>query len=98
MLVENELDELSEKVEVILTEGLTKDLINWYSIIKGTNNFGEHRLQNWFIFQAIIKYFQASSKTAISAKFMAWKYKGLVDKSIKPPAASNNSLRPTLNF
>ena len=29
---------------------------------------------------------------------MAWKYKGLVDKSIKPPAASNNSLLPTLNF
>ena len=28
---------------------------------------------------------------------LAWKFKGLSDKSIKPPAAFNNSLAPGLN-
>ena len=33
VLVENELNELSEKFKVISTKGLTKDLINEFSIL-----------------------------------------------------------------
>ena len=29
---------------------------------------------------------------------LLWKYKGLSDKSIKPPATSNNSIAPSLNY
>ena len=29
---------------------------------------------------------------------LAWKSKGLSDESIKPPATSNNSLAPSLNY
>ena len=39
VLVENELDELSEKVELISTKRLTKDLTNGYSILKSDNFF-----------------------------------------------------------
>ena len=34
----NELNELSEKVKVILTNGLTKDLINGYKILNKIQN------------------------------------------------------------
>ena len=46
VLVENKLDELSEKVEVISTKRLTKDLINGYSILKEAKYF----LQVYFKF------------------------------------------------
>ena len=36
VLVENELSELSDKVKAISKKGLTKDLINKYSILNGT--------------------------------------------------------------
>ena len=36
VLVENELNNLSEKVTLILTKGLTKGLINGYSILTCT--------------------------------------------------------------
>ena len=38
-LTENELNELSKKVEAISTKGLTKDLINKYSILNGAKYF-----------------------------------------------------------
>ena len=37
VLVENELDEISKKVKLIPTKGLTKDLINGYRILKAQN-------------------------------------------------------------
>ena len=39
VLIENELNELSEKVKAISTKGLTKDLIINYSILNGTKYF-----------------------------------------------------------
>ena len=39
VLVVNELDDLLEKGEQISIKGLTKDLINWYSIPTGANIF-----------------------------------------------------------
>ena len=46
-IVENELNELSEKVKAISTKGLTKDLINKFSILNGVK----------YISSAIFKYY-----------------------------------------
>ena len=47
VIVENELNELSKKVEAISTKGLTKDLINGYKILSGARYFSG-TLQNDF--------------------------------------------------
>ena len=52
VLVQNELNELSEKVKAISTKGLTKDLINKYSIVNGAKYFSRI-LQNYFIFISV---------------------------------------------
>ena len=39
VLVENELNELWKKADVISTKGLTKNLINGFEILYGTKNF-----------------------------------------------------------
>ena len=46
MLVENKLNELSEKVKLISTKGLTKYLINKYSILDSAKYFSSGILQN----------------------------------------------------
>ena len=37
-------------------------------------------------------------KTGNNDRILAWKSNGFSDESIKPPAASNNSLAPMLNY
>ena len=44
VLVENKLTELSKKVEVLSTKGLTADLIDKYSILNGAKYFSSSRL------------------------------------------------------
>ena len=50
LLVENELNELSKKVEAISTKGLTKDLINEFNILNGTKYFSSGIFQNYLVF------------------------------------------------
>ena len=50
----------------------------------------------FFMFQPLLKYFQASRKI-VNAKVMARKFKGLSDGSIEPPE-SDNSLSPTVDY
>ena len=50
VLLENELNKLSEKVIAISTKGLTKDLINTYSILNGAKCFCSRILQICFVF------------------------------------------------
>ena len=50
VLVENELNELSEKVKAISTKGLTKDLINKFSILNGAKYFPSGIFQNYLAF------------------------------------------------
>ena len=57
-IVENELNELSEKVKAISTKGLTKDLINKFSILNGVK----------YISSAIFKYYLVF----IPAKKLDW--------------------------
>ena len=49
-LVENELNELSEKVKAISTKELTKDLINKFSFLNGTKYFSSGIFQNYLVF------------------------------------------------
>ena len=48
--VENELNELSEKVIAISTKGLTTDLINKFCILNGAKDFFSEIFQNYTVF------------------------------------------------
>ena len=47
------------------------------------------------MFQSAYRYFK---KIANTDHISVWESKGLSDESIKPPATSNNSLAPSLNY
>ena len=47
--VKNKLDNISKKVKIILKKGLTKNLINKYSILKGAKNFSSDGLQMYLV-------------------------------------------------
>ena len=46
----NELNELPKKVKAISTKGLTKDLINKFSILNGAKYFSSGIFQNYLVF------------------------------------------------
>ena len=46
----NELNELSKKVKAISTKGLTKDLIDKFSILNGAKYFSSGIFQNYLVF------------------------------------------------
>ena len=50
VLVENELNELSKKVEAISKKGLMKDLMNGNNILNKARCFSSGTLQNYFIY------------------------------------------------
>ena len=58
ILFRNELDELLGKVDLVSTKGLTKDLINKYSILNGAKYFSWGVLQNYLVFVSANKYFK----------------------------------------
>ena len=90
LLVQNELEELLDKVELKLTKGLTKYLINWYSILEETKYFslGLSVLQNYLVFISANKY----SEYFIGTKEMhSWKSKGTLEEWTKNSSWSNNS-------
>ena len=50
VLVENELNDLSNKIKATRTKGLTKDLINKFSILNGAKYFSSEIFQNYLVF------------------------------------------------
>ena len=80
LLVENELNKL-------------KTFDSSYFI--GKSHFEEDVVQNYLVFQPIIRYFEVITNTDYIS---SWKSKGLSTESIKPPTTSNNSLSPKLNY
>ena len=96
-MVENELSKLSEKVKLISTKGLIKDLMNGYSICNGAKYLIKDGPQNCIIFQPFLKYFYASRIT-VNVRIMVWKSKGLSDESIKLLATPDNSLKSKLYY
>ena len=63
VVVENELNELSEKVKTISAKGSTKTLINKCSILNGEKYFYSGILQNYFVFIPAKKYIKYFSGT-----------------------------------
>ena len=65
------------------------------SYFRGKSHFEEDRAQNYLVFQPINRYFKViDNKNYISS----WKSKGLSDETIKPPATSDNSLTPLIDY
>ena len=61
--------------------------------LTGKIHFEEDGTQNYLVFQPTIKYF----KVLANAKYISsWKSEELSDKTIKPPATSDNSLTPLI--
>ena len=63
VVVENELNELSEKVKAISAKESMKTLINKYSILNGEKYFYSGILQNYFVFIPAKKYIKYFSGT-----------------------------------
>ena len=82
MLIENELNKL-------------KAFDSSYFI--GKSHFEEDGVQNYLVFQPIIRYFKVNTITNTDY-VLSWKSKGLSAESIKPPTTSDNSLTPALSY
>ena len=65
------------------------------SYFTGKSHFDEDGTQNYSVFQPIKKYFKVITNTDYVS---SWKSKVLSAESIKPPATSENSLNPALNY
>ena len=61
----------------------------------GKNHFEEDGAQNYLVFQPMYRYFKMITNTDYIS---SWKSKGLSDESFKPPAISDNSLTPSLDY
>ena len=61
----------------------------------GKSHFEEDGTQNYLVFQPINKYFKVIANTLYIS---SWKSKGLSDETINPPATSDNSLTPLINY
>ena len=65
------------------------------SYFRGKIHFEEDGTQNYLVLQPINRYFKVTDDTKYIS---SWKSKGLSDKTIKPPAASDNSLFPLNDY
>ena len=66
-----------------------------WSYFIGKSHFEKDGTQNYLVFQPINKYFKIfANKKYISL----WQSKGLSDKTSKPPATSENSLTPSIDY
>ena len=86
----------ANKTKNLLVENEFKKLKTFdSSYFRGKSHFEEDDNQNYLVFQPINKYFKAiDNKKCISS----WKSKGLSDETIKPPATSDNSLPPLIDY
>ena len=62
---------------------------------RGKRHFEDDGTRNYLVFQAACKYYKTVANG--NKLTVVWMLKGLSEESIKPPAASNNSLTPALN-
>ena len=86
------LNELSKKVKVILTNGLTKDLINKFSILNGAKYFSLGIFQNYLVFKPTKKYIKYMTGTT---RIEWWKSNGMSEESIENINKSDSDFAPT---
>ena len=63
----------------------------------GKSHFAEDGVQNYLVFQPVIRYFKVN-KITNTDYVSSWKSKGWSDESIKQPTTSDSSLTPELNL
>ena len=61
----------------------------------GKRHFQADGPQNYLLFQPLNKYFKIIAKKKYIS---SWQSKGLSDETIKPPATSDNSLTPLIDY
>ena len=64
-MIKNEINELTKNVLAISIGGLTKDLINKFSILNGEKYFSSRIFQNYLVFipaKKYIKYFSGTTR------------------------------------
>ena len=65
------------------------------SYFRGKSHFEEDGTKNYLVFQPIYRDFKVLANTKY---ILSWKFKGLSDETIKPPAISDNSLSPLIDY
>ena len=75
----NELNELSKNVKAMSTKGLTKCLINEFSILNGTKYFSSGIFQNYLVFILVKKYTKYFCGTT---RIDSWKSNGISEENI----------------
>ena len=88
----NELNELSKKVKAISTKGLTKDLIDKFSILNGAKYFSSGIFQNYLVFIPAIKHIKYFHGTT---QIYSWKSNGMSEESIENITRSDSNFAPT---
>ena len=86
------MNKLSEKIKAISTKGLSKDLINKFSILNGVKYFFSGIFQNYFVFipaKKCIKYFNGT--TCIDLR----KPNGMSEENIENKTKSGSNFTPT---
>ena len=84
------------KTKHLLVENQLKKLKTFdSSYFTGKSHFEEDGTQNYLVFQPINRYFKVIANTLYIS---SWKSKGLSDETINPPATSDNSLTPLINY
>ena len=84
------------KTKHLLVENELKKLKTFdSSYFIGKSHFEEDGVQNCLVFQPIIRYFKIITNTKYVS---SWQFKGISDETIKPPATSDNSLNPKVNY
>ena len=92
VLVENEINELSEKVKAISTKGLTKDLANKFSTLNGAKYFATAIFQNYLVFIPARKYFKYFSGIT---RINSWKSNRMSEENIENITKSANFFAPS---
>ena len=83
---------LSETVKAISAKGLTKDLINKFSILNRARYFSSGIFQNYLVFIPAKKYFKYFSGTT---RIELWKSNRMSEESIENITKSNSNFAPT---
>ena len=85
---------VSNKAKDLVLENELKKLkafdSNYYN---GKNYFDDDGIQNYLVFQSILKYF-----TLNSSQITKWKSKGLSNESVEVVSTSSNTLTPSINY
>ena len=88
---------LEKKTENLLVKNELNKLKTFdSSYFIGKSHFEEDGVQNYLVFQPLVRYFKVDTITNTSY-VLSWKSKGLSTESIKQPTTSDNSLTPELN-